>query len=131
MIFPITALYAAILTALALALMFRVIALRAKTRISILHGDNMDLAQAMRQHGNFVESVPLVLILMGVVEANGGNTVLLHTMGVVVVIARAAQPIGLRHDRVIHPLRFVGTVGTVTAMVVLGGVALWQATGAL
>ena len=131
MLFPITALYAALLAAVGLLLMFRVVAMRAKTRVSILHGDNMELAQAMRRHGNFTETVPLVLILMGIVEANGGNGALLHAMGVVLFVARVVQPIGLRHDRLVHPLRLVGTVGTVTATVVLGVNAMWQAVGAL
>jgi len=129
MIFPITALYAAVLAAIGLVLMFRVVLLRGKTGISILHGENMELAQAMRRHGNFVESVPLVIILMGIVEANGGNAILLHAMGAVLVAARIAQPLGLHHDRMIHPLRAVGTVGTVLPTVVLGGLALWQALG--
>ncbi|MCE2424081.1 MAG: MAPEG family protein [Pseudomonadales bacterium] len=129
MIFPITALYAALLAVIGLVLMFHVIAMRGKTGISILHGDDMQLAQAMRRHGNFVETVPLALILMGIVEANGGNTVLLHVIGAVLMIARIAQPLGLHHDRMIHPLRAVGTVGTVLPTVVLIGVALWQVTG--
>ena len=130
-IFPVTALYAALLAAIGLALMIRVVSMRARTRVSILHGDNMELAQEMRRHGNFVENVPLLLILMAIVEANGGNGALLHSMGVILVIARIAQPVGLRHDRIIHPLRVVGTAGTVLPTVVLGAVALWQAAVAL
>ena len=131
MILPITALYAVLLAAIGLYLMVKVAMIRGKTGISILHGDNMELAQAVRRHGNFIESVPLVLILMAVVEANGGNGILLHASGAVLVLARIAQPIGLRHDRLIHPLRVLGTAGTVLPTLVLGGVALWQAVGAL
>ncbi len=36
--------------------------MRGKTGISILHGDNMDLAEKMRRHQIFVEYVPLALI---------------------------------------------------------------------
>ena len=129
MVFPITAIYAALLAVIGLVLMFQVVLLRGKTGISILHGDNMQLAQAMRRHGNFIEHVPLVLILMGIVEANGGNPTLLHVLGTVLVVARIAQPFGLHHDRMIHPLRAVGTVGTVLPTVVLIGVALWQVVG--
>ena len=129
MILAVTAIYAALLAVIGLILMFHVVLLRGKTGVSILHGDNMLLAQAMRRHGNFVEHVPLVLILMGIVEANGGNPTLLHAMGAILVIARIAQPFGLHHDRMIHPLRAVGTVGTVLPTVVLIGIALWQVFG--
>ena len=51
--------------------------------------------------------------------------------GTVLVLARIAQPIGLRHDRQNHPLRIVGTAATGLSTLVLGGVALWQAVGTL
>ena len=42
-------------------------------------------------------------------------------------VARIAHPMGLSLDRANHPLRAVGTVGTVLATLVLAVVALWQA----
>ena len=68
---------------------------------------------------------------MVVVEVNGGNGILLHVTGAVLVLARIAQPIGLRHDRQNHPLRIVGTAATGLSTLVLGGMALWQAVGTL
>ena len=124
--FPITGLYAALLTAVALTLMVRVARMRARTGVSILHGDDMDLALATRQHGNFIETVPLALILMGLVEANGGSSIVLHANGIVLLLARIAHTIGLKLDRADHPLRAVGAVGTVLVTFVLAVVALWQ-----
>ena len=129
--FPITGLYAALLAAVGLTLMVRVARMRARTGVSILHGDDMDLALATRQHGNFIETVPLALILMGLVEANGVNSLLLHANGIVLLLARIAHPIGLRLDRADHPLRAVGAVGTVLVTFVLAVVALWQAVAAV
>ncbi len=131
MMFAITALYAAILVAIGIYLMFKVGAMRGKAGIWILHGDNMELATAIRRHGNFTEQVPLALILMGVVEANGGNHILLHVLGVILVLARIAHPIGLRHDGSSQPLRAVGAIGTLLVTIILGGVALWQGVLAL
>ena len=125
--FPITGLYAALLTVVGLTLTVRVARMRARTGVSILHGDDMDLALAVRQHGNFIETVPLALILMGLVEANGANSILLHANGIVLLLARIAHPIGLRLDRADHPLRAVGAIGTVLTTFVLAVVALWQA----
>ena len=128
---PITGLYAALLTAVGLTLMVRVARMRVRTGVSILHGDDMDLVRATRQHGNFIETVPLALILMGLVEANGANSIMLHASGILLLLARIAHPFGLSLDRVDHPLRAVGAVGTVLTMFVLAVVALWQAVAAV
>ena len=45
--------------------------------------------------------------------------------------ARIAHPFGLSLDRVDHPLRAVGAVGSVLTMFVLAIVALWQAVAAV
>ena len=68
---------------------------------------------------------------MGIVEANGGDAIFLHVIGVALVLARIAHPIGLHHDNVRHPLRAVGAFGTFLATLALAGVALWQVVGAL
>ena len=130
MILPITALYAALLMIIVGYLGYKIGSLRGSTGISIFHGDNMEVATAMRRHGNFTENVPMALILMGIVEANGGNGIFLHVIGVALVLARIAHPIGLHHDSIAHPLRAVGALGTFLVMVVLAGMALWQAVGA-
>ena len=105
--------------------------LRGVRRVGHKAMSSMEVATAMRRHGNFTENVPMALILMGIVEANGGNVIFLHVIGVVLVLARIAHPIGLHHDSVAHPLRAVGAGGTFLAMIVLAGMALWQAIGAL
>ena len=130
LIFPVTALYAALLTAIGLVLLFQVVAVRRRTGISILHGTDMEVAETIRRHGNLIENVPMALILMGLVEANGGSEALLHSMGILLVLARIAHPLGLRHDQGIHMLRIAGVAATVLPMAILGGVALWQALGA-
>ena len=131
MLFPITGLYAALLAAVGLTLMVRVARMRARAGVSILHGDDLDLALAVRRHGNFIEMVPLALILMALVEANGANSILLHANGIVLLVSRIAHPIGLTLDRADHPLRAVGAVGTVLVTLVLAVVALWQAVSAI
>ena len=88
---PITALYAGILAIYSIWLSSRAGLMRGKTGISILHGDNMELAEKMRRHGNFTEYVPIVLILIGVLELNGGPAIFLHSPGGALVIARVAH----------------------------------------
>ncbi len=123
---PITALYAALLVIVFAWLSFKIGAARGRTGVSILHGDDMQLAETMRRHANFVEHVPIALILMGLIEINGGSAVFLHIAGALLVICRVAHPLGLHHDRMRHPLRMIGAGGTFLTTMVLGLVALWQ-----
>ena len=131
MAIPITALYAALLVAVLVWLLVRLGLTRGRTGVSMLDGGNVDLRVAMRRHGNFVEHVPLLLVLMGIVEINGGNPVFLHVVGTALLICRIAHPFGLRHDQVQTPLRLLGAGGTFLLTIALGLVALWQGVHAL
>ena len=86
---PITALYAGILMIFALALSFYAGSFRGKTGISVLFGEpaNMELAERIRVQQNFLEYVPMAIILMGILETNGGNATFLHVFGVVLIVA--------------------------------------------
>ena len=119
MALPITTLYAVLLGVIFTVLGFGIGALRGKTGISMFDGGNPDVAVAMRRHGNFTEYVPFALILMALVEGAGGNTTALHVIGIALVLARIAHPIGLQHDNISHPLRAVGAGGTLLATVAL------------
>jgi len=123
---PITALYAGLLALLVGALGFQVGAARSRAGISILHGDDMELAEKIRRHANFTESVPLALILMGVLELNGASGLLLHGLGIALVVARVAHPFGLHHDNMRHPLRGVGAGVTFLVTTIAALVAIWQ-----
>ncbi len=58
MTFYYTSIYAVPLGLLMIALSAHTIVLRAKTGISLGHGDRPELAERIRRHGNFVEFVP-------------------------------------------------------------------------
>jgi hypothetical protein len=105
---PITGFYAGVLALIVIYLGFQVGAARLRTNVSILHGDDMELAERIRRHANFTESVPLALILLAVLELNGWSALLLHVLGGALVVARIAHPLGLHHDRMRHPLRGLG-----------------------
>ncbi len=122
---PITAFYAGLLTLIVVALGFQIGPMRLRTGISILHGDDMELATRIRRHGNFTENVPLALILIGALELNGASAGLLHGLGAALVLARIAHPIGLRHDNVRHPLRGIGAGATLLVMVIAALAAIW------
>ncbi|MCY4344799.1 MAG: MAPEG family protein [Gammaproteobacteria bacterium] len=126
MLLPITALYAALMVAILLWLGWGIGQIRGKTQISIGYGESKELAEAGRRYGNFTEHVPLALVLMAIVELNGGHGVFLHIVGALLVLCRIAHPLGLHQDNVSHPLRMIGAGGSLLLTVILGGTALWQ-----
>jgi len=87
----ITALHAALLSLLYLALSVNVSRLRLKHRISLGAGDLPKLERAMRAHGNFAEYVPLILLLMGLLESLGGSAIALHLIGSLLFVARLSH----------------------------------------
>ena len=119
MLVPITALYAILLGLIAAALIAPIGPLRLKKQISMLDGGDPDLTVAVRRHGNFTEHVPLALILMIIVELNGASATFLHAVGIVLVAARIAHPLGLKVDDLTPKTRLVGAVGTLLATVAL------------
>lgn len=130
---PITALYAGILAIVAFYLSFRAGGFRGKAGVSILFGDpvNMELAQRVRVHQNFLEYVPMILILMGAIELNGGSTTFLHSIGIALIVSRIAHAIGLKHDNMGHPGRLIGAGGTALITLIVAGYAVWYAAGSL
>ena len=133
MLIPTTALYAGILAIFALFLSFRAGSMRGKLGVSILFGEpvNMELAERVRVHQNFLEYVPMILILMGAIELNDGSQTLLHSLGIALIVARIAHAVGLKHDNIAHPGRLVGAGGTALITLIAAGYAIWYAAGSL
>lgn len=130
---PITALYAGLFAIFALFLSFRAGSRRGKTGISLLLGEpvNWELAERVRAHQNFLEYVPMILILMGAIELNGGSATFLHSVGLLLVVARVAHPIGLKHDNMSHIGRLIGAGGTALLMLIAAVYALWMTVGTM
>jgi uncharacterized membrane protein YecN with MAPEG domain len=122
-----TLLYAAILALFALGLSFKAGGARAKSGVSVLYGDpvNMDLAENVRRHQNFLEYVPMILILMAAIELSGGSITWLHAFGIILVVSRGAHAIGLKHDNMAHPGRLIGMIGTVGVTIVAACYGIW------
>jgi uncharacterized protein len=119
---PITALYAALLTPVLLFLTFRVIGARRSGKVEIGDGNDRELLRRMRVHANFIETVPMALILLGLAESLKASGLALHVLGAVLLIGRVIHAYGLSQTPHIMPLRFVGMVLTITALA--GGAAL-------
>jgi len=130
---PVTLLYASFFALFALVLSFRAGSFRGKAQISVLYGEptNLELAQRVRVHQNFLEYVPLILIMFGLLEASGVSRMFLYVMGDLLIVARIAHAIGLKHDNMQHIGRLIGAGGTALITLVTAGYGLWLSVRAL
>ena len=123
---PVTALYAALLAVLGFLLGFHVGRMRGAKNVSLGDGGDKELLEAMRRQMNFVETVPVALILMALIELNGAPKVWLHWLGGILLVSRILHPFGLSAERMMVPARIVGMSGTVLVTLTMAGIALWQ-----
>ncbi len=123
--YAVTSIYAAVFAMMAIVLANIVSAKRGKANIAILHGDDMNLALWIRRHGNFIENVPLALILMALAEARGLPAPWLHAMGGVLTTARLSHAVGLNGRNAKHPLRLLGGIATQAAILAAAIYLVW------
>jgi uncharacterized membrane protein YecN with MAPEG domain len=96
MIYPtLTAIYAAVLALIFMALTIWVSDARFRFRVNHGDGGNTELQRRIRSHANFAEYVPLILILVGLLEAGGASPFTIHALLLPLVIARIMHPIGM------------------------------------
>jgi uncharacterized membrane protein YecN with MAPEG domain len=120
---PLTALYGGALGLLLVLLGSRVSLMRSRLRVGMGHGDDLDLARAIRVHGNAVEWILPMLLLFLVAELDGANRIFLHTCGLTFVVARVAHARGVSRTSKESPGRFWGMAGT---WIVIAALALWD-----
>lgn len=124
---PITALWTGLLGLLMLALALRVVRARQTENIIFGDGGNVIMLQRIRVHANFVEYVPMGLLLLLVLELNGVGAAWLHALGASLFVARLLHAFGLSTSTGTTPGRFLGTVVTWLVVLVGSGLALWLA----
>ena len=76
----------------------------------------MPLLVAARTHANFAEYVPLGLILIGLVEADGTRRWFVLLLAALLVIGRALHPIGMGR-KIPNPYRAGGLILTVSTII--------------
>lgn len=108
----ITAFYAGLLGLLSIGIAVQVGRVRSATGISIGDGGNLEVIGAMRRHANFIEFVPLSLILIALLELNGVGHPVIHGLGAGLVVARLCHAVGYRADGSMQTLRAIGAVGS-------------------
>lgn len=87
----ITALYAAILAIVVIALAINVTMHRIKLRVALGDGGNPIMLRMIRVHANAAEYVPLAIGLMLAYELNSGSHIALHVIGIALIAGRILQ----------------------------------------
>ncbi len=103
----ITILYAGISGLMAIGLGAAAGAYRAKNGISIGDGGDPELTLRMRRHLNFVENVPLALVLFALLEMQGVSNYAIHGLGAALILGRTLHWIGF-NDNISNPVRGLG-----------------------
>lgn len=114
--------YAALLALFYVYLSARTIGVRRKAKISIGDGGDDEMLRAMRMHANFSEYTPIALILLAFIDLQSGSIWLLHSLGVLFVLARFSHAYGISSVKAPGKFRVGGMVGTFTTIAIS---ALW------
>ncbi len=130
MFLPITALLACGLSALLLILSQRVIQQRRRVGASLGDGGDQWRSRAIRAHANLTEYAPLFVILLGLAEAMGGNTLVLSLTAFAFGLGRlmhgyalafsAGSPMGRSGGMLLTLGTFVIIIACVSFLVVAG-----------
>ncbi len=123
----ITAIYAAILALIILALGINVTMHRVKLKVSLGDGGNPVMLRMMRLHANAIEYIPIALLLMALYEINGGWRLALHIVGIALVAGRLIQTFAMWSTDVPGPGRGIGQTLTWASIAVLALLNLWTA----
>jgi uncharacterized membrane protein YecN with MAPEG domain len=113
-----TLIIAVALTVVNLWLSIRTGRARRAAKVSVGDGDHPLLIARMRAHANFIEYVPMALILMALIDSSGSNSRLLWLLGIALVIGRILHPFGMERPSP-NPLRIIGILLTYLVTIAL------------
>ncbi len=122
---PVTALYAALAGLMILGLAGLVVRARWRYGTSLGIGTEPGMERAVRVHANFIEYVPLALLLLLVAELNGISASLLHAAGILLLVSRTLHAYGLSQRSGRSFGRFYGTAGTWLTLLLLSASLLY------
>ncbi len=127
----ITLLFTALHAVLMVALLVPISRHRHGKRIGLGDGGDEALMRKVRVHGNFVEHVPMALLLLGLLELCGMPAMALWVFGAVLLLARLMHAIGLSRTSGRSVGRFYGTVLTWLDLLVMALAGVWLALAQL
>jgi hypothetical protein len=124
----VTPLYAAFLGLLLLVLAWNVVKQRRIHKVGLGDGGIPALSRAIRVHANFVEYVPLTLVLVLLVELQlqGAHLWVAHVLGGALLLGRVLHAIGLGASAGTSFGRMWGTLLTWLALLAASALLVWR-----
>lgn len=123
------ALYAALNALIILILSLLVTRARRRLKVQLGDGSNPDLLRAQRAHGNAVEYVPLVLILLLTLASLKASLIVIHVIGALLTFGRILHAIGLSRSSGVSIGRAAGILLTWIALLIAIVACLFYAFG--
>ena len=118
MTFPaITALLSIILSLYMLKLIIDIVKIRRSERVELETGESDALTRAVRAHGNLVETAPMFVIMLGLLEMGGGHRIAVAILAAIFIVSRIMHPIVLSGKKGTFKYRTRGMILTLTAYI--------------
>ena len=95
---------------------------RFKSRISLGDGGDPEMRNRVRAHGNFIENVPIAVLLILLNDLDGAQDNTLILMGSILLISRLTHYLTIATRRlpvILRPLSMIGTLVTILAASVM------------
>lgn len=104
--------YIALLGLIFIPYTLRVGLYRAKSEIFLGDGGDAELLRRIRGQGNFIETVPIALILLIAMELTGAGNNWLHALGALLVFGRLSHYIAVTElgPKLLRPVGMVSTL---------------------
>ena len=99
---------------------------RKRKKIGLGDGGDIELQRAIRVHANFVEYVPLALLMLLLIEQQGVSNLVVHGFGLALIFSRLLHASGLSRSGGYSFGRFYGTLGTWLVMIGLALISIWN-----
>jgi hypothetical protein len=116
---------------LLLMLAWRIVEVRRGRRIGLGDGGDAVLLRRIRAHANFIEYVPVALVLLALLELAGTGRPWIGVLGGVLFIARVLHAVGLSRSAGVSFGRFWGTLLTWCVILAASILAIVRAVSAL
>jgi uncharacterized membrane protein YecN with MAPEG domain len=112
---------------LILMLVLAVLVTRQRQRHNVLIGDEgvPELVRAVRAFGNATEYAPAGMAALAILAVTGANVLLVHGVGALLFLGRAAHAIGLSRSAGASIGRLAGTIMTWLAFLIAGALLLF------
>ena len=78
--------------------------------------DNQEMLRGMRVHSNFTEYTPMTLLLIYLVETQGGASLFIHALGLCLLFGRIFHAYGMSHIKENFVYRASGMIMTFTVI---------------